>query len=75
MLLQKTFFGKVKKNSSKWIKSSENIKYHENRSLWKKKYSKLSQKKLRASKKNFVLGKISNIFFYEMGKKIQKKIK
>ena len=38
-------------------------------------YSKLSQKKLRASKKKKIgLGKISNIFFYEMDKIFRKRL-
>ena len=52
MLLQKTFFGKVKKNSSKWIKSSETLSIMKTEVCEKKYILNFHKKKLWASKKN-----------------------
>ena len=61
---ERHFLEKFKKNSSKWIKSSENIKNHEKDVCEKKSYSLQIKKNLDLEKFQF--------FFYEMDKKFRK---
>ena len=71
----KTFFGKVEKNSSKWIKISENSwnkRIMKTEVYEKKNIINFHKKKLQLQKKNLDK-KISNIFFYEMDQKNSEK--
>ena len=73
----KTFFGKVEKNSSKWIKISENSwnkRIMKTEVYEKKKYYKLSQKKVTASKKKFGQKNIKHFFLWNGSKKFRKRL-